>query len=376
MINRLFLFLPIIFFTVTTGNSQQFQSGFDKEEYIELLKLTAKHTDPEHFKDVPYPEHFTLEYRSPIVGLENAWELWVSPDSIAAISIRGTTENTLSWLANFYAAMVPAKGELKLASNDTFTYELAQNPNAAVHVGWLLSTAFLSKTIIPKIESSYRAGIKDFFVIGHSQGGAIAFLITAHLYSLQRQEKLPSDIKFKTYSSAGPKPGNLYFAYEYEAKTQEGWAYNVVSPSDWVPELPFSVQTTDDFTEVNPFRFAKGMIKKQKFPKNIVLSHMYNKMDKASKRTQRKYQKYLGDMISDYVKKNIENFEPPTYFQSNNYVRTGHTIILLGDEDYFGQFPLERDNLFRHHYPDAYLFLSNKLPAQPHLKFEAITVRP
>lgn len=149
MINRLFIFLPIIFFLASPGNAQQLQSGFDKKEYIELLKLTAKHTDPEHFKDVPYPEHFTLDYRSPIVGLENAWELWVSPDSIAAISIRGTTENSISWLANFYAAMVPAKGELKLASNDTFTYELAQNPNAAVHVGWLLSTAFLIKTILP-----------------------------------------------------------------------------------------------------------------------------------------------------------------------------------------------------------------------------------
>lgn len=196
------------------------------------------------------------------------------------------------------------------------------------------------------------------------------------MYSLQKQNKLPHDIQFKTYASAGPKPGNLYFAYEYEAMTQEGWAFNVVNSSDWVPEVPFSVQTTNDFTEVNPFRFAKGMIKKQKFPKNLVLNHMYNKMDKASKNAQRKYQKYLGDMISDYIKKNIENFEPPAYFQSNNYVRTGNTIILLGDEDYFSHFPLDRENLFRHHYPDAYLYLSNKLPAQPHLKYEALTVIP
>jgi hypothetical protein len=295
---------------------------------------------------------------------------------VAAISIRGTTENSLSWLANFYSAMVPAKGELKLSPNDIFTYELAQHPNAAVHVGWLLSTAFLSKTIVPKIEASYKAGIKNFYLVGHSQGGGIAFLMTAYLYNLQKQGKLPNDIQFKTYCSAGPKPGNLYFAYEYEAMTQEGWAFNVVNSSDWVPEVPFSVQTTNDFTEVNPFRYAKRMIKTQKFPQNLVLNHMYNRMDKASKKAQKKYQKYLGGVVSDFVKKNIRDFEPPSYYQSNNYVRTGNTIILLGDQDYFDHYPLERENLFRHHYPDAYLFLTNKLPAPTPLKFEAFTSRP
>ncbi len=99
-----------------------------------------------------------------------------------------------------------------------------------------------------------------------------------------KENKIPNDIRFKTYCSAGPKPGNLYFAYDYENITAGGWAYNVVNSADWVPDVPFTVQTVDDFTAVNPFTNAKTMIKKQKFPKNLVLKHIYNQLSKPSKK--------------------------------------------------------------------------------------------
>jgi predicted esterase len=54
---------------------------------------------------------------------------------------------------------------------------------------------------------------KESYIMGHSQGGAIAYLLTAHLLSLQKENKIPSEIVFKTYCSAAPKPGNLHFAY-------------------------------------------------------------------------------------------------------------------------------------------------------------------
>ena len=87
----------------------------------------------------------------------------------------------------------------------------------------------------------------------------------------------------------------------------------MVNANDWVPEVPFSIQTTDDFTEVNPFRLAKGMIKQQKFPKNVALNHVYKKLDKPSRKAQNNYQKYLGDLMSEYVIKNIPEFEAPLY---------------------------------------------------------------
>ena len=176
-------------------------------------------------------------------------------------------------MQNFYAAMVPAKGSLQLGKDIPFNYTLANDPEAAVHVGWLVGMAFLAKEIVPKIETLHQSNTKDFIIMGHSQGGAIAYLLTAYLYQLQQAGQLPKEIRFKTYCSAGPKPGNLPFAYEYESLTQNGWAYNIVNTLDWVPETPISIQTLNDFNSVNPFKNAKKLIKNKNFPKNVALKY-------------------------------------------------------------------------------------------------------
>jgi len=341
--------------------AQKLKPGFDKAEYIELLRMNAKIGDAARFKQVPKPEHFNLNYRSPVMGLSNMWELWSSQDSIAAISIRGTTGEQVSWLANFYAAMVPATGRLTLSNTDTFNYKLADNPNAAVHAGWLIAMGFLAKDILPRLDSCYKAGIRDFFIVGHSQGGGIAYLLTAYLYALQKANILPDDLRFKTYCSAGPKPGNLYFAYDYEKYTAGGWAFNVVNDVDWVPEVPISIQTLHDFNPVNPFNNARAKIKKMKFPKNIALGIVFNRLDKSSRKAQRNYQKYLGKKLSPSVGKNLPGFQAPTFFASSNYVRTGNTIVLSGKEDYFRIYPANSSKPFEHHSPYAYLYLADKL---------------
>jgi hypothetical protein len=189
---------------------QALKPGFEKAEYLELLKVCARHGSPEYVKNIAKPQHSEFLYRSPVMGLENQWDLYMRDDRVAIVSVRGTTASLISWLANFYAAMVPAIGELHLNDTTKFKYHLADNPKAAVHVGWLLSTAYLSKDILPKLDSLYQEGIKDVIIMGHSQGGAIAYLLTAYLYELQNEGRLARDIRFKTYCSAGPKPGNLY----------------------------------------------------------------------------------------------------------------------------------------------------------------------
>jgi len=75
------------------------------------------------------------------------------------------------------------------------------------------------------------------------------------------------NLTIKTYASAAPKPGNLYYAYEYEAMTQNGWAFNVVNSADWVPEGPFSIQTTNDYNTLNPFKYIDVALQKTSFPK-------------------------------------------------------------------------------------------------------------
>ncbi len=348
--------------------AQVLKPGFDKAEYIETLKINQKAHIPvdkwNDLKDFPNPQEFKFVYRSPVVAFDNIWDLWIhNTKAVAVIAVQGSIQTDASFLANLYAAMIPAKGDLQLDKNFKFTYTLSNNPNAAVHVGWFVAMAYLSKSIEHKIDSCYKAGIKDFILTGHSQGAGITFLLNSYLQNLQFENKLPKDIRFKTYCSAGPKPGNLYYAYDYENMTKDGWAYNVVNTADWVPDVPFTVQTVADFTAVNPFRNAKAIIKKQKFPKNLVLRHIYNRMSKPSEKAQRNYQRFLGKMVSRAVKKHIPGFITPQYYKSNYYVRTGNTIVLYPDDDYFKLFSNDPNNpnIWQHHLPKPYLFLAEKL---------------
>lgn len=356
---RSIVFAVLIISAIFPASAQTtiLKPGFDKAEYIELMKMHARLYDTTKNK-IPYPVHFRSVYNSPIVGMDNRWDLWTSKKSpVAVINLRGTTKNPVSWLQNFYAAMVPAQGELKLANDFTFKYHLAENPRAAVHVGWLIGVAYLAKDILPKIDSCYKKGIKEFIVMGHSQGGALTFLMTSHLYSLQKQGVLPKDIRFKTYCSAGPKVGNIYYAYEYENLIDGGWGINIVNGADWVPQTPFSVQNLSDFNETNPFRDIDGVLKKQKFFTRIALRHAYKQLKKPSEKAQRHYQKYLGNYVSKMVKKTLPEFQPPVYVKTSDYVRIGPTITLLGGDDYYKLFPDSRTDVFAHHLLEPYLYL-------------------
>ncbi|GAB2473972.1 hypothetical protein GCM10011375_25080 [Hymenobacter qilianensis] len=343
--------------------AQQLKPGFDKAEYVELqlLRLHARIADTTFFGAIPRPAQFRMVYRSPVVGLDNRWDLWTNTNSVAVISLRGTTANSVSWLENFYAAMLPATGELRLTPTRTFKYALATNSQAAVHTGWLLGTAFLADDILAKVDSLYKRGTHDVIIMGHSQGGALAYLLTAHVRSLQKQGLLPADIRFKTYCSAGPKPGNLYFAYDYEAATQGGWAFNVVNPVDWVPEFPLSVQTLSDFNPVNPFVGAKSMIKKQKFPQILAMGFAYNQMEKPSRRAQQRYQRYLGNFVMRAVKKQVPDYQGPAFYSSSHYVRAGTSIVLPADSAYHTRFPDNQEQLFMHHLFQPYYYLAERL---------------
>ena len=346
--------------------AQALKPGFDKTEYLELLRLHARMggSDSMWWAGIPKPKQFTLAYRSPVVGLDNRWDLWTKagPQPQAVISIRGTTSARESWLENLYAAMLPATGELQLTATRRFTYQLAANPQAAVHAGWLLGMAFLADGVVHKVDSCYRAGTHDFILMGHSQGGAITFLMTSYLRGLQQQGRLPADIRFKTYCSAGPKPGNLYYAYEYERATQGGWAVNVVNPADWVPEVPFTVQTVKDFNPTNPFVGIGATLRKQPFPRNLVARYAYHQLVAPSRRAQRRYQRYLGGYVGKAIQKSAPGYRPPAAYPSSDYVRTGPTLVLPVDAAYYAKYPDSPAHLFRHHLFQPYYELAERLP--------------
>lgn len=359
------LFL-ILFMAAHFAAFCQLSPGFSKEEYKALMTVSAQFGDSGYAAKIPPPPGYKLIYRSPVMGLDNRWDLWKDANGIPIISIRGTTAKQISWTANFYAAMVPASGEIQLSSTEKFQYRLAESERAAVHVGWLICTGFLVKDMLPKIDSCYKAGSRSLYIVGHSQGGAIAFLLNAYLHSLQKQNTLPADLHIKTYCSAGPKPGNLYFAFEYEAMTQQGWAFNVVNAADWVPQTPFSVQNIEDYAAINPFTDAKSFIKKQGWPKRWALNYAYGRMTTPSRKARKNYSKFLGNFVSKSVKKYLPGYVPPAYFKSNDYVRTGATIVLLPGADYYQKFPQDKTKVFMNHFHGPYLYLAEQLPFIAH----------
>lgn len=359
--------LLCVFFSITLQAQTILKPGFNAREYQEMLEIFTQHytSYPDTTKKqaytstIPLPKQYSIAYRSPQLGLKNCWDLWLSKNSrLGVISIRGTVPDGESWMQNFYSAMVPASGFLQLNETTKFEYILAKDPKAAVHVGWLLGMAYLAPTIVEQILLNYNKGIKEYIIIGHSQGAAISYLLTSYLHYQTLKGTLPNDIIFKTYCSAAPKPGNAYYAYDFENITRNGWGLSIVSALDWVPETPFSVQTLNDFPSLNPFTSIKGVLKEQPFYIRWTLNSKYNKLDRSTRRAQRNFQKNLGSLLYKQIKKSLPQFKEPNYTNSNNYQRAGEPIIFIPDERYQKKFPEKPNDIFQHHLQDSYYFLS------------------
>lgn len=345
----LLISLPLLSF------SQKLKPGFDPLEYSTVLQLPER---SDSLASAYNNGDFKLLYTSPEVGLYNKWFLWMRKDGVAVIVIRGTIGRTESWLANFYAAMIPAKGMLQLNDSTHFDYQLAADTAVAyVHVGWTVSLAAMAPMMVEKINGLYKEGVKDVIIIGHSQGGAIAFLARSYF---EYNKALPKDIVYKTYCSAAPKPGNLYYAYDFDYITRNGWAYRVVNSEDWVPETPFSLQTLKDFNEVNAFMNISGALKKQKFFVRIYGKAVYNKLNRATRKSVKRFRKVLGTRVSTLVRKTLPQLKTPPYEYSNNYMTAGVPIILMADEAYRQKFPFDGKNMFVNHLFEPYLYLLKK----------------
>jgi len=361
------LVLPgvILLMTITLRGQSILEPGFNPREYLAMLRIDF--TKQDSLSDlagqdsgfhVNPPEGYKRHYQSQEVGLKNRWSMWYRRDGkVAVISIRGTTADAASWLANFYAAMVPANGSLQLSDSNLFTYRLAADDKAMVHVGWLVGLGSLAPTMLQQIHAAYERGIRDFIITGHSQGGAITFLASSYLHYLREKGELPADITFKTYCSAGPKPGNLFYAYDFDFITRNGWGFNVVNSADWVPESPFSVQTLSDFNHTNPFIHIDGMLKKQPFLVRWYLKGKFKKLKKATQKAQQCFKNIMGGMIYKQVKKVLPQFKEPVYADGNNYQRAGVPIVLQPDSAYYRKFPEMPEKVFQHHMFEAYYWL-------------------
>lgn len=346
--------------------AQSLKAGFQIPEYLEMLRITGRNNDSLLLQEKPPPPlQYHLVHRSPVAGLMNQWDFWLRKDQkVGVISLRGTTQDLSSWLENFYSAMVPATGQLQLNDSTVFDYKLAASPAATVHVGWLIGMAHMAPSIATYINTYSQRGIKEFIIVGHSQGGALSFLLRSWLHYQTEAGRLPKDIVYKTYCSAAPKPGNMQYVYDYDFITGIGWSYTVVNAEDWVPETPFSLQSLKDFNAANPFINVSGALKKQSLLARWYLNHAFNSMGRIARRSQKRFRKYLGKTVYKQVKKFLPQLKEPAYAPGSNYMRAGAPVILMPDELYKKGHVFNGKNVFIHHMPGAYYELARRLYGQ------------
>lgn len=354
---RVLLFLVLLGIQLS-AYAGALKPGFDADEYIETLQRCSGHMNRVLFPKTAPKLKYTRLYKSPEMGLHNQWSLWRSADGATiAINLRGTVPATDNGMENIFAAMIPATGTLKMSDTGEFHYQFASHPDAMVHAGWSIGICSMIPDIVAHIREQYAAGVRQVVIEGHSQGGALAFLLRAYLHYQVQAGALPSDIVFKTYSSAAPKPGNLFFAYDYAAINRDGWAFSVVSSLDWVPEMPFSVQRYSDINTVNPFTWDKSILKKQKFFVRLVLNRVYNRTNRATRKAQRRFEHYLGNATWKFLRKYMPGAERPKFEHSFNYVPAGTLVVLTPDEAYYKQFAAKPNHIFMHHFFEQYYFL-------------------
>lgn len=320
------------------------KAGFDAEEYIEISVLNQQISGFPR-ADFPYTSSFQLKFKSAASKLDNVWAYFKHPNNaVGVIVIRGTSGNNNSWLENFYAAAIPATGSLQFTDGRIFNYKLADREDATVHAGWTLGFSYMVDQLDSLVKAEVSNGVKDWIVTGHSQGGAIAYYLSSWL-----KRSYPT-LTVKVYSSASPKPGNTGFAYDFEFLFRNGWAFNVVNELDWVPEMPFSLQTMRDFNNLNPFGNLQKVIKNQKVPIKWVLKKYYNDLSKSSEKAQRKFQKRLGKTIGNFIQKYDPTVELPIFSESHHYSRAGNQIILKVTEAYRKKYPeVDPNKVFLHH---------------------------
>ncbi len=177
--------------------------GYNKAELTSLILVMERAYDSADIGGFKTPEPAGIKqvFRSKVSPLMNRFDVWNTSDNKAVIAIRGSIVDPggLSFTAAFYSPMVPAIGKIKISETKTFDYKLAELPGAAVHLGMLLGLAHISDELVSQIKEQYDKGMRDFILLGHSQGSGIGFLATSYIRYLQKEGKLPTDFRLKSY---------------------------------------------------------------------------------------------------------------------------------------------------------------------------------
>jgi len=233
--------------------------GFDSTEAETFIAMCSnlEGAPPPPLQPPPIPDHWTLCYDSQSIGpFDNRWQLWhdASGTGNYAVVIRGTVNQTGSIIEDLLAVMVPATGSITL-DGITLGYQFAADPLAALHIGFALGTLITlfdpTAGILAHLVTQVPTG-SGVFVVGHSQGAAMATLCRSFLNYTSLLSDFGLHYSYKSYAFAQPKPGNDHYGDDYEAIAgNAATAFTVNNDQDWVPQVPFTFELYRDINVPN-----------------------------------------------------------------------------------------------------------------------------
>lgn len=292
----------LIFATLFSGyawGANNMANGFKNDEAMQLLELSAE-LNSFGVQDATPPD--TKNWKAVAEGMDpsnkakefgfgpfnNRWKLWQRVDDSKefAVVIRGTIADPKSIEEDLLANSLPAeKVTIPAGTNKSISFRLASTayqhvdeakdwPVPEVHAGFAYGLAAIlfdkSHGLIKALNENVPSG-SSLYITGHSQGAAIATLLTSFLhyacadgeYKNVREEDKQNysdcprfgmeekNWEMKTYVFAQPKPGNWRYAMDLaQSIGNKGMIYAINNYDDPVVQVPLAFQLlSDSFTK-------------------------------------------------------------------------------------------------------------------------------
>ncbi len=254
----------------------EFQNVGPNDELVHWKKLLTGITE-RATKKLGHPPPFSVDelFEDPDFNgfgpWHNAWLLYEGRgpyEGAYAIAIRGTVfSDKPSALEDAIFQPVIAKAFLSAA------VQFADTDIASLHSGFAHASFTLLLDarygILKILADKAQPNKKQLYVVGHSQGAAMATIAHAFLHYAIRRDDLADNPIFglkghrytlKSYGFAQPKPGNYAFSTDFSRITQRSDNAIVINNHiDPVPKVPLTLQASGDLDA--DFQGGSGSVK-------------------------------------------------------------------------------------------------------------------